>query len=80
VNGKTYDQETIKAAITAAKGTSAPIELIVKRDDVVRTVQVDYHDGLRWPWLERTAPGTAPTGLDKLLAPRAIAAKPIAKK
>ena len=80
VNGKTYDQETIKAAITAAKGTSTPIELIVKRDDVVRTVQVDYHDGLRWPWLERAAPGTAPTGLDKLLAPRAPAArKPAAK-
>ncbi len=80
VNGKTYDQETIKAAITAAKGTTAPIELIVKRDDTVRTVQVSYHDGLRWPWLERAAPGTAPTGLDKLLAPRSLAAKPAAKK
>ncbi|MBX9663290.1 peptidase M61 [Novosphingobium sp.] len=80
VNGKTYDQDTIKAAITAAKGTSAPIELIVKRDDVVRTVQVQYHEGLRWPWLERAAPGTMPTGLDKLLAPRALAAKPAAKK
>lgn len=80
VNGKTYDQDTIKAAITAAKGTSTPIELIVKRDDVVRTVQVDYHDGLRWPWLERAAPGTAPTGLDKLLAPRAPAAKKPAAK
>lgn len=80
VNGKSYDQETIKAAITAAKGTNAPIELIVKRDDVVRAVQVQYHDGLRWPWLERAAPGTAPTGIDKLLAPRALAAKKPAAK
>ncbi|WP_298193151.1 peptidase M61 [Novosphingobium sp.] len=80
VNGKTYDQETIKAAITAAKGTTAPIELIVKRDDVVRTVQIPYYDGLRWPWLERAAPGTAPTGLDRLLAPRAPAAKKPAAK
>lgn len=80
VAGKTYDQETIKAAITAAKGTSAPIELIVKRDDQVRMIQLPYHDGLRWPWLERAAPGTAPTGLDKLLAPRALAAKPAGKK
>jgi hypothetical protein len=31
-------------------------------------VSIDYHDGLRWPWLERAAPGTAPTGLDILLA------------
>jgi predicted metalloprotease with PDZ domain len=80
VNGKTYDQETLKAAITAAKGTDTPIELIVKRDDVVRTVQVPYHDGLRWPWLERAAPGAAPTGLDKLLAPRAPAGKKPAMK
>ena len=80
VNGKTYDQDTIRAAITAAKGNTAPIELIVKRDDVVRTVQLSYHDGLRWPWLERAVPGTAPTGLDKLLAPRAPAAKKLAAK
>jgi hypothetical protein len=46
----------------------------------VRTVQVQYHDGLRWPWLERAAPGTAPTGIDKLLAPRALAAKKPAAK
>lgn len=75
VNGKAYDQDTIKAAITAAKGTTAPIQLIVKRDDVVRAVALPYFDGLRWPWLERAAPGTAPTGLDKLLAPRAVPVK-----
>ena len=80
VNGKTYDQDTIKAAITAAKGTTTPITLIVKRDDTVRTIQIPYFDGLRWPWLERAAPGTAPTGLDKLLAPRAQVAKAGGKK
>ncbi len=80
VNGKTYDQDTIKAAITAAKGTTTPITLIVKRDDTVRTIQIPYFDGLRWPWLERAAPGAAPTGLDKLLAPRAQVAKAGGKK
>jgi predicted metalloprotease with PDZ domain len=80
VNGKAYDQDTIKAAVTAAKGTSAPIELIVKRDDLVRAVQIPYFDGLRWPWLERAAPGTAPVGLDRLLAPRALKPKPAGKK
>lgn len=78
VGGKAYDEETIKAAVTAAKGTNKPIELLVKRDDQYRTVQIAYADGLRWPWLERAAPGKAPVGLDRLLAPRA-AAKPAAK-
>jgi len=79
VGGKAYDEETIRAAVTAAKGTTKPIELLVKRDDLYRTVQVPYYDGLRWPWLERAAPGKAPTGLDRLLAPR-TPAKPAPAK
>jgi len=78
VSGKAYDEDTIKAAVTAAKGTNQPIELLVKRDDLYRTVQIAYSEGLRWPWLERAAPGKVPTGLDRLLAPRALA-KPAAK-
>jgi predicted metalloprotease with PDZ domain len=74
VNGMTYDQDTIKDAIIAARtgGPAAgkPIELIVQRGDRVQTVKLDYHDGLRWPWLERVAPGKEPTPLDLLLAPR----------
>ena len=71
VGGKAYDEDTIKAAVTAAKGTTTSIELLVKRDDLYRTILVPYFDGLRWPWLERALPGKAPTGLDRLLAPRA---------
>ncbi len=73
VGGKAYGPEVIKAAIAAAKGTTAPIELLVKRDDQYRTIQLPYYDGLRWPWLERALPGKAPAGLDRLLAPRAAA-------
>lgn len=74
VNGVAYDGEGLKAAITAAKGTTTPIALVVKRDDQVYPVAIDYHDGLRWPWLERT--GDVPTGgLDRLLAPRAAGRK-----
>jgi hypothetical protein len=32
-------------------------------------VPVDYHGGLRYPWIEPAAPGEQP--LDRLLAPRA---------
>ncbi len=83
VSGETYDQDGIKKAITAAKtgGTAAdkPIELTVQRGTKVMQVQVNYHDGLRWPWLERAAPGKAPTGLDLLLTPRRPMPKPAPK-
>ena len=68
VNGKTYDQAALREAITAAKSAPAPIELVVQRGEQVRTVAIDYHGGLRYPWLERT--GTWPTGLDVLLTAR----------
>ena len=70
VNGDTMSEDVIKKAITAAKGTTAPIQLLMQRGDRFETVTVNYHDGLRWPWLERATPGTAPNGLDRLLAPR----------
>lgn len=69
VNGIAYDDDAIKSAITAAKDGKEPIQLLIKRGDRFLTVPVDYHGGLRYPWLEKT--GSATTGLDKLLAPRA---------
>lgn len=73
VNGTAYDQDGIKAAITAAK-TGKPLELLVQRGDRFLTVPITYRGGLRYPWLERT-PGKAPAGLDALLAPRRPSAK-----
>jgi predicted metalloprotease with PDZ domain len=69
VDGEAYSAEVIRAAITAAKAGSAPIELLVKRGERYLTVPVDYHGGLRWPWLEPAGPSEQ--GLDRLLAPRA---------
>jgi len=69
VNGEAYSADAIKAAITAAKGGSTPIELLVKRGDRYLTVPVAWHGGLRWPWLEPAGEGEQ--GLDRLLAPRA---------
>ncbi|HVR92022.1 MAG TPA: peptidase M61 [Novosphingobium sp.] len=69
VNGATYDADGLKKAITDAK-TGKPLELLFQRGDRFQTVKLDYRGGLRYPWLERAAPGTAPTGLDRLLTPR----------
>ncbi len=70
VNGDAYDGETIRAAISAATHSDAPIALLVKRDGRFDTVPVIWHGGLRYPWLERNAGGKAPGGIDRLLAPR----------
>ena len=48
-----YDKDALKDAVKAAKGGKAPIELLVKEFDRYRTVTLDYHDGLRYPHLER---------------------------
>ncbi|MEO7247986.1 MAG: peptidase M61 [Novosphingobium sp.] len=69
VNGDAMSEEVIKKAITAAKGGLAPIQLLIQRGDRFETLGVNYHDGLRWPWLERAVPGKEPNGLDLLLAP-----------
>jgi predicted metalloprotease with PDZ domain len=66
VNGHEFKAERLKDAIVAAKGGTAPIELLVKNGDEYRTVRVDYHDGLKYPHLERIA-GT-PDRLAAILA------------
>jgi predicted metalloprotease with PDZ domain len=68
VNGESATGAKIGEAITAAKGTDKPIEMIVKDGDHYRTVSFDYHDGLRYPHLERI-PGT-PDRLSALYTPR----------
>ncbi len=68
VNGEAYSSDRLKAAILIANGTKAPITLTVKDGEQVRTVEIDYHDGPRYPHLQKTGAGDG--GLDKLLAPR----------
>ncbi len=66
VNGVDYDADELKDAITEAKSDQAPIQLLVKRNDAFSTVSIAYHDGLRYPHLERVE-GT-PALLDALIA------------
>lgn len=55
VNGREYGNDTLKDAVSEAKGTQAPIELLVKQSDRYQTVRIDYHGGLLYPNLERIA-------------------------
>ncbi len=68
VNGRAYSRDVIKDAVTAAKDSKEPIQLLIKRGDRFMTVPVDYHGGLRYPWIEPVSAGEHP--LDRLLAPK----------
>lgn len=68
INGIAYDADVLKDAIRAAHGTKAPIELIVKIGDRYLVANLDYHDGLRYPHLERDA--AEPARLDEILTAR----------
>jgi len=69
VNGHAFTDEVLKQAIRGAKGTADPIELIVSNDNEFRVVRLDYHDGEKYPRLERVE-GTAAL-LDEILKPLA---------
>jgi predicted metalloprotease with PDZ domain len=68
INGVAYDSDVLKDAIRAAKGKQEPIQLIVKLGDRFMVANVDYHDGLRYPHLQRD--GAEPSSLDAILKPR----------
>jgi predicted metalloprotease with PDZ domain len=68
VNGVSYDTDRLKGAVTEAKQSSAGIELLVKNADRYSTVRFDYHEGLRYPRLERIQ--GVPARLDEILTPR----------
>jgi predicted metalloprotease with PDZ domain len=68
VNGIAYDFDRLKEAITEAKTTSGPLSLLIKNGDHYKTVQIDYHGGLRYPRLERIE-GT-PDRLSEIYTPR----------
>jgi predicted metalloprotease with PDZ domain len=67
VNGRQYSNDIFRRAIREARGGRDLIRLLIKRGERYNEVAIDYHDGLRYPALERV--GTGPSGLDALLAP-----------
>ncbi len=65
VNGAAYTREILEDAIRGAQASDSPIELIVRVADRFRVVRVDYHEGLRYPHLERNP--RVPARLDEIL-------------
>jgi len=67
VNDTVYSPDALREAIREAKGTSKSIRVIVQADSFVSTMQIDYHDGERYPALERI--NGAPGYLDDIIKP-----------
>jgi predicted metalloprotease with PDZ domain len=68
VNGVAFDTDRLKETIRNSLTAAGPIELIIKDQDHFRVDRIDYHDGLRYPHLEREA--GQPARLDDILAAR----------
>ncbi len=67
INGRTYSNDDLKGAITAAKGGKTPIKLLVRKGELHREISLPYYEGLKYPVLQKV--GTGPSSLDALLAP-----------
>jgi predicted metalloprotease with PDZ domain len=53
VNGRKFDGDVLRDAIREAKGTQQPIELLVENADYFKTYKLDYHEGEKYPMLQR---------------------------
>jgi predicted metalloprotease with PDZ domain len=67
VNGRKWTPLFLHAAIKAAQGTAAPIELLVENAQFFETYSVSYHEGDKNPHLERIS--GQPDLLNTLLHP-----------
>lgn len=68
VNGEAFTLDVLREAIKAAEKHPAPIKLLMKRGKAFKTVEIDYHKGLRYPKLSRV--NNTPDLLDQILAPK----------
>jgi predicted metalloprotease with PDZ domain len=68
VDGQIFSSDALQEAIKSAKGSTEPIHLLVEVGTEVKPFNIDYHDGERYPVLERVA-GT-PAYLDDITKPR----------
>lgn len=67
VNNRIYSGGALAEAIRAAKGSTEPIHLIVQADSFILNRDLVYHDGERYPVLERN--DKTPAYLDEITKP-----------
>ena len=55
VNGRKWSSSGLNAALVASRNNKQPIELVVENAHRFKTFSIDYHEGPRYPHLERVA-------------------------
>jgi len=68
VNGQKWSPQVLRAAILASGKAKTPLALSILNQPLTKTVNVDYHGGLREPHLERVA--STPDQLHDIIAAR----------
>lgn len=68
IDGKAYNHARMQAAVSQAKETKKPFNILIKRGETYTPYEMDYYNGLRFPHLEAINEGEQP--LDRLLKPR----------
>ncbi len=53
INGRKYSPEVLHDALKGGKGGSQPLELLVENNDYYETYSINYHEGGKYPHLER---------------------------
>ncbi|HEX9162078.1 MAG TPA: M61 family peptidase, partial [Thermoanaerobaculia bacterium] len=74
VDGRKFDGDVLREEIRAAKGSTKPIDITAEQASFAGTFHVDYHDGERFPHLERIS--TAPDLLSDIMRPHAASSSP----
>jgi predicted metalloprotease with PDZ domain len=68
VNGRKFNDHVLRDAIRDAKGSQQPIELLIQNADYFKSYRLDYHDGEKYPLLQRNE---KPDTLTDIIKPRA---------
>ena len=67
INGQVFSAAGLHDAIKKAKGTSESIHLLLQSDTFLKPVEINYHDGERYPVLQRV--DSTPALLDDITKP-----------
>jgi predicted metalloprotease with PDZ domain len=73
VNGRQFSLDGLRQAVKDSTQTTTPIALLVKDGEYYRTLNVDYHDGEKYPHLVRDK--SKPDLISDIIRPHVTAAK-----
>jgi predicted metalloprotease with PDZ domain len=67
VNGNVFSPDTLRDAVSTARTSTEPIQLLVNNEGALTTYPIDYHGGAQYPHLVRD--GAKPDSFSQIIAP-----------